>query len=201
MKQPFIQESFSFEGSDVELVHSKTVEWMRHNDAKIVEDAPDRVRAFHEKHIAGIYARQWSKAFHWSHWNPIFWRKEIVVDLIPGEDSVEVVFSIFLTSDVNLLDHVCKRWWTLLLLDYMSHLEVNNTAYKSSFYSKETSKNMIKDMLLSPVMFEPVYMVIIFILLVKLNLGWISILPVIYGLRYVVPLSGWIYKVSKLTSN
>lgn len=201
MKEPFIRKSFNLEDSDVESVHSKTIDWFKKNKAKIVEDKPHSIRASHEKLRTWIFTRSYHRTYR-QHICPLYWRKEIIINFNRTKNGVDVMISIFLTNEVHLLDHIRKRWWNLLVLDYMDHMEIDCSEFKRSFYTEETRGKMIRDILTSPIISYPILVLIAALFFTMVPGGVvmsIGFLP--YLLSHLIPMSISINKVSKLTSS
>ncbi|TFH13614.1 hypothetical protein E4H04_11665 [Candidatus Bathyarchaeota archaeon] len=194
MNKLLIQENFILKNNDAKKVHKKTIEWLKQIKANIIQCSPEIIRAIHEKKFHP------DNEFIWDHWNPYFWKKELVITLNNYKQNVNIVFSIFRIKETPILNAINKRWWSLLLLDYMEHIDIDNTYLKQNIYNKKTIDMMIKDILFSSFSLMSITLLLIgFFLLIFQGINSFSVIIIFSSLFFLLPMSIWIKKIQKLS--
>jgi hypothetical protein len=193
MGETVINETLIIPETDIEQVFIQVIKWLERINAVVQEEKPYHISSLHVKRFTP------DRRYVWSHWNPFYWEKIITIDLMKHSKGVELKFSVKSVDKPGILNDVRERWWGLVLLDFMNHMNLYDDALVKSLYPKETINKMIKDVLFSEVTVAPIILFVLGISLIYIDgINSIGLIILLSSFLFILPMSVWIRKISKM---
>lgn len=187
-----LEHTFFLDNKHFKSVHQDTIQWINSIQAKLIKSELDHIVADHEKYFKGV-------EYYWGHWNPYFWKKEISITIGEKDHGVKVYFSLKMPLTIKNPSAVRTRWWTLLLLDYMTYLSIDINEIKTKYYNETIKSAMYRDIFLSPLIVAIIPLLLggIYITLVN-GLNSIGLIILIIGITSLIPLLTWSNRIRLL---
>ena len=187
-----IEKTINVSNTDTQRIREKTITWLGKIKATIVENQPNYIRATHEK----LYSID--REYKWGHWNPKYWKKEIIVQIQETEPMTKIVFIIERPRSFQKSSKIHERWYTYLFLDYLNYCSLEDNEVKE-FFTDKVKTEMIRDIVFSSIIFIPLFSIFIGLVLVLIQgVNSLGLIFLSLSLIFIVPMSAEMTNIRKL---
>ena len=187
-----IEKNINVSKTDTQRIRDKTIAWLKTINATITENQPNSIKATHEQ----LYSS--GRQYKWGHWNPIYWKKEIIITIHETETTSKIIFSIVMLRHISKPSKIRERWWTYLFLDYLNYCSLENNEVRG-FFTDKVKSEMIKDILFSPLIFGPLFSVFVGVMIViSQGINSLGLIFLSISMFFIIPMSAEITKIRTL---
>ncbi|MFH2112435.1 MAG: hypothetical protein ABIJ47_14395 [Candidatus Bathyarchaeota archaeon] len=130
------------DNSNVNIVNDKCVQWLNNISAVINTNTLNIIIATHEQYWPS------NKGRRFLHFNPIYWKKIIKIDLSQSNDDVNIYIKINAPGDRSYDSEILKKWWYHWIWYFGNFLEVNISDWSFN-YNSDDLINMKKELIIS----------------------------------------------------
>jgi hypothetical protein len=103
--------------SNINVVHKNIIGWLKKISAKIEENKPDYISAFHEK----LYPSFLSSIYYF-HVDPSYWKKRILLNLSQQKNEINInIKLISIDKKISKVNNI-NKWWFYWVYDLSMHL-------------------------------------------------------------------------------